>query len=339
MGLRFRKSIKVAPGVKLNLNKKSVGITAGVKGAHYTINSKGKKTASVGIPGTGISYTSSSGGGTSSKTVQKQESTDTPKKNFGCLGIFLLILLVCLAFPFLPLIWIPAIPVLIYFFFSKKYRDKRKRNLSIGFIILVASFILFLFIDTNQITSLDVKCNKTTYDIHDIAELQLKAEPEAAEITELKISENDIASLTFKNGKATLKFKKTGQLDFYLTADGDVKSNTNTITVIDKAAEEAKKKAEEEAKKKAEEEAKKKAEEEAKKKAAEEQRLAEEEANKQAENQQQSQENVEEMVWISATGSKYHSRSNCGQMNPDNAWQTTRSEAEAMGYTACKRCH
>jgi len=63
MGLRFRKSFKIAPGVKFNLNKKSAGLTFGGKGAHYTINSRGRKTATVGIPGTGISYTKSSGGG------------------------------------------------------------------------------------------------------------------------------------------------------------------------------------------------------------------------------------------------------------------------------------
>lgn len=64
MGLRYRKSIKIAPGIKLNINKNSIGLTAGVRGAHYTINSKGKRTATVGIPGTGLSYTSSTGGGT-----------------------------------------------------------------------------------------------------------------------------------------------------------------------------------------------------------------------------------------------------------------------------------
>ena len=57
MGLRFRKSIKIAPGVKINLNKKSTSVTFGSKGVHYTASSTGKKTASVGIPGTGISYT------------------------------------------------------------------------------------------------------------------------------------------------------------------------------------------------------------------------------------------------------------------------------------------
>ena len=31
MGLRFRKSFKIAPGVKFNVNKKSVGMTFGGK--------------------------------------------------------------------------------------------------------------------------------------------------------------------------------------------------------------------------------------------------------------------------------------------------------------------
>ena len=66
MALRFRKSFKIAPGVKLNLNKKSTSITFGTRGAHYTINSKGKRTKSIGIPGTGISYVETSGSKTSS---------------------------------------------------------------------------------------------------------------------------------------------------------------------------------------------------------------------------------------------------------------------------------
>ena len=39
MGFRFRKSFKIAPGVKFNINKKSVGLTLGKRGAHFTINS------------------------------------------------------------------------------------------------------------------------------------------------------------------------------------------------------------------------------------------------------------------------------------------------------------
>ena len=56
MGFRFRKSFKIAPGVRLNIGKKSVGISAGVKGARVSVNSSGRKTTTVGIPGTGLSY-------------------------------------------------------------------------------------------------------------------------------------------------------------------------------------------------------------------------------------------------------------------------------------------
>ena len=75
MGFRFRKSIKIAPGVKLNLNKKSASVSFGGKGAHYTVSSTGKKTASVGIPGTGMSYVTSTGG----KTKKASQAPTTPK--------------------------------------------------------------------------------------------------------------------------------------------------------------------------------------------------------------------------------------------------------------------
>lgn len=60
MGFRFRKSVKIAPGVRLNIGKKSVGISAGVKGARVSVNSSGRVTKSVGIPGTGLSYVTTS---------------------------------------------------------------------------------------------------------------------------------------------------------------------------------------------------------------------------------------------------------------------------------------
>ncbi len=48
---------------------------------------------------------------------------------------------------------------------------------------------------------------------------------------------------------------------------------------------------------------------------------------------------TEDQVWVSATGSKYHSRNNCGTMNPDTAMQMSRTEAEAKGLTPCKKCY
>lgn len=56
MGFRFRKSFKIAPGVRVNVGKKSIGISASVKGARVSVNSSGRKTTTVGIPGTGLSY-------------------------------------------------------------------------------------------------------------------------------------------------------------------------------------------------------------------------------------------------------------------------------------------
>jgi hypothetical protein len=54
--MRFHKSVKLAPGVKVNLNAKSVSMTAGVRGANVTVNNRGQRTVSAGIPGSGLSY-------------------------------------------------------------------------------------------------------------------------------------------------------------------------------------------------------------------------------------------------------------------------------------------
>ena len=62
MGTRFRRSFKVAPGVRVNLNKKSASISFGPKGLKHTVSTTGKSRTTVGIPGTGLSYTTSSGG-------------------------------------------------------------------------------------------------------------------------------------------------------------------------------------------------------------------------------------------------------------------------------------
>ena len=59
MGLRFRKTIKAGP-VNINLSKSGIGASVGVKGARVTRTAAGKTRTTVGIPGTGISYTSES---------------------------------------------------------------------------------------------------------------------------------------------------------------------------------------------------------------------------------------------------------------------------------------
>lgn len=76
MSLRFKKSIKLGSGAKFNINKKSVGLTFGNKGMHYTINSSGRKTSSVGIPGTGLYYQNTD------NTSSSKNNTNTTASNF-----------------------------------------------------------------------------------------------------------------------------------------------------------------------------------------------------------------------------------------------------------------
>src|SRR5262245_58581755 len=55
MGLRFRKSISIAPWLRINFSKTGPSVSLGKKGATINLNPKGTR-ATVGIPGTGVSY-------------------------------------------------------------------------------------------------------------------------------------------------------------------------------------------------------------------------------------------------------------------------------------------
>src|SRR4051812_37726279 len=57
MAFRFQRRLKILPGVSLNLSKSGVSTSFGVRGARVTVG-HGKTRTTLGIPGTGISYTS-----------------------------------------------------------------------------------------------------------------------------------------------------------------------------------------------------------------------------------------------------------------------------------------
>lgn len=56
MGFRFQKRIKILPGITLNLSKKGVSTSVGIRGARVTLG-HGQTRTTVGLPGTGISHT------------------------------------------------------------------------------------------------------------------------------------------------------------------------------------------------------------------------------------------------------------------------------------------
>ncbi len=60
MGWRFRRSVKLLPGVRLNVGKRSAGVSVGPRGAKVSLNTKREVRRTVGLPGTGLSYTEQS---------------------------------------------------------------------------------------------------------------------------------------------------------------------------------------------------------------------------------------------------------------------------------------
>jgi hypothetical protein len=57
MPIRFRKSFKVFPGVKVNMSKGGISFTVGTKGYHLNFSKRGVRQT-VGLPGSGLSETS-----------------------------------------------------------------------------------------------------------------------------------------------------------------------------------------------------------------------------------------------------------------------------------------
>jgi len=60
MGFRFYRRIRLAPGLSVNLSKSGPSLSVGMRGAHVTFGKRGV-TKTVGLPGTGLFYTSRTG--------------------------------------------------------------------------------------------------------------------------------------------------------------------------------------------------------------------------------------------------------------------------------------
>lgn len=405
MGLRFRKSFKVAPGVKVNLNKKSTSVTFGGKGVHKTYSSSGKKTTSVGIPGTGAYYTTSSGGGSGSKKTSSHKrisadnldpvltedlsfqnnvvdgssasldkfTTDSLKRYkitsailsaflffvalIGFAGGSALATVICLIFG--------GITLAMSITYSKEIKkrlssessfgsstfsdaspdiDDKPSKKKMGCGCLTAVVLFFLVIgaissctdsgdknteknaekveDTKPVVaaleSLSISADTDqTYDINTEVPVTLTVTPADANIDNLTLNGSECTFASDDNGNLTFSASGAGSYIITVSCDG-IESNSLTFNVEDKAAIAA--------------------EAEAAGQAGLEAQQTTEEPN-QSDVVQQTQEPQEEMVWISATGSKYHSRPDCGQMDPSTSWQLSVSEAEAQGYEPCKKCH
>lgn len=75
MGFRFRKSQKVGP-FRINMSQKGIGWSVGIKGLRYTQKADGGSRVTASIPGTGISYVTDS----KKPTRKCQERLDEPEQ-------------------------------------------------------------------------------------------------------------------------------------------------------------------------------------------------------------------------------------------------------------------
>lgn len=261
MGIRFRKSVKIAPGVKVNLNKKSTSVTFGGKGAHYTINSKGERTKSVGIPGSGLYYTEKSGGKSKRKSSNSliDDNYDIPEKSSnknGCLAGCIFSLFI---FAILFLIIIMVIP-----------GKPKLESISIS-------------ADTSQVYETNVKIP-----------ISVETDPSDYEIPEDSYKSTG-GVIEFSNGDVFFNSAYYGDFKVWIDED-EISSNVLTFTIVDPYSEEY------------------------------------EEETYQIDYQVEQ----EQTVWVSQSGSKYHSNPSCSGMT--SATEIAISEAEADGYEPCQKC-
>jgi hypothetical protein len=79
MGVRFRKRIKLAPGLHLNLSGSGLSLSAGPRGASMTFGGRGGTYMNAGIPGTGL-YMRERVGAAPSRANPRASSSDTVKR-------------------------------------------------------------------------------------------------------------------------------------------------------------------------------------------------------------------------------------------------------------------
>ncbi|MGO7570311.1 MULTISPECIES: DUF4236 domain-containing protein [Rhizobium] len=88
MAIRFRKSFKIAPGLRLNIGKKGASVRVGPKGAGYTVGTSGQRV-SASVPGTGVGFSSKIG-----KRKSDNQNTNPSLSSWvtGLVGLFLIVM-------------------------------------------------------------------------------------------------------------------------------------------------------------------------------------------------------------------------------------------------------
>lgn len=78
MGFRYRKSINLGGGFRINISKSGIGYSWGVKGYRVTKTAKGTTRRTASIPGTGISYVNETGKKKHGGTIPSHPTPSNP---------------------------------------------------------------------------------------------------------------------------------------------------------------------------------------------------------------------------------------------------------------------
>lgn len=314
MGLRFRKSINLGHGLRMNLSKSGVGFSAGTKGFRVTKTANGRIRTTASIPGSGISYVKE----TSSKKTKDSTNNVTGRNEMK----------------------------------QKKKHPILKKIIIVLAVFFVIGGILTA-LSRNKLEEIIISGIPNSMDIDQTRSIDFITEPSDYDITdaELKTDNDDVAELVFKDGKLYVETNGEGNATVWIEKDNII-SNKLRVYVIDveKAEREAELKAEQE---KAEKEAQLKAEQEQAEKEAQNATVIPYASSNSYSSSSKSSvsgnnssnrdipevDHVSSGVYIagSGNGTKYHNNPNCSNMK--NPIEISLSEAQARGYEPCKKCY
>lgn len=207
-------------------------------------------------------------------------------------------------------------------------RKKKHLILKIIGVICLIEAILYLFLmlfgfikptEIAKVESITLAENNIVMDINEQKDISFSTNPVISDTNVMHMESNKDLYANIVGHKIEVRSgSATG--NFSLKIEGVKKETTLNVSVVDQTAEKEEQRR------------------------LEEQQRAQEEAQRQAESQaaaeaqaQAEQSSQEETVYISSTGSKYHSNPNCSGMN--NPTSISLEDAKSRGYTACKRCY
>lgn len=185
MGLRFRKSINLGKGMRVNLSKSGIGWSVGGKGFRYTKRADGKTQTTASIPNTGISYVKVYGDKNKSGNNDNFNNNLNNNFNRGFNGLDLLMWILIILFPII------GFPM---FLTRKKFKNNPKNIATAVIIGLYLTFIRIpLFIGNFSSPGNNINSATSNSNIASQAETKIEDEKVQEEVSEQSENNTEIA--------------------------------------------------------------------------------------------------------------------------------------------------